>query len=65
MKNTKITKTDSPFLIDVRDYLSCSMLLKNDQNKQVDTETNLPVNKSVENSMNARHFDLFAHIIEG
>jgi len=65
MKNTKNTKTESPFLIVVRDYLSSSMLLKNDQNIPVDTDNNVPVNKSIQNSKKTSNFDLFAHILEG
>jgi len=65
MKNSKITKTESPVLLDVRDYLSSSMFLKNNNDTPVETDNNIPVNKAVENLKNNRCFDLFAHILEG
>jgi hypothetical protein len=65
MKHTKIPKTESPVIKDDRDYLSSSMFLKKDQNNPAETDNNIPVNKPVENSKKNRHFDLFAHILEG
>jgi len=64
MKNSENEKPKFPFLVDVRDYLSNSMLMKNNHNKSNDGESNVLFKKSAEKSDNIP-FDLFAHILEG
>ena len=65
MKNSETEKPKFPFLVDVRDYLSTSMIIKNNHNKSNDSETKMLFDKSI--SMNDKNntFDLFAHILEG
>ncbi|MDD4972115.1 MAG: hypothetical protein PHT07_22030 [Paludibacter sp.] len=62
MKNSE--KPKFPFLVDVRDYLSNTMIMKSNREKLNNTETNV-LFKSLEMSENKRPFDLFAHILEG
>ena len=64
MKNSENEKPKFPFLVEVRDYLSNSMLMKNNHNKSNDAENNVLFKKSAEKSDNIP-FDLFAHILEG
>jgi len=64
MKNSKTEKLKFPFLVDVRDYLSNSMFIKNNQNKPNDEERIVLLKKTDEKS-DSNPFDLFAHILEG
>ena len=64
MKNSKAEKQKFPFLVDVRDYRSNSMFVKNNQNKPNDGERNALLKKADEKS-DSNPFDLFAHILEG
>jgi len=65
MKKSEITKQKFPFLVDVRDYLSSSMIMKSNQNKSNDPEKKVFSDITPENSDNKKSFDLFAHILEG
>lgn len=65
MKNSEIARPKFPFLVDVRDYLSNSMNLKNNRSNQNDLRRNNSIRNTVEHSDNNRPFDLFAHILEG
>jgi len=65
MKKSEIEKSNFPFTVDVRDYLSTSMIIKNNHNKPNVTRNSLLSNKTIESSENKGAFDLFAHILEG
>lgn len=64
MKNSENEKQEFPFFVDVRDYLSNSMLMKNNHNKSNDAENNVLFKKTDEKT-DSIPFDLFAHILEG
>ena len=65
MKKSEIKKSNFPFTVDKRDYLSTSMIIKNNHNKPNDMMNGLLFNKTIENLENKGAFDLFAHILEG
>ena len=65
MKKTETEKLNFPLKFDVKDYLSTSMIIKNNLNKLNDTGNDLFFNKSFEKSEHISSFDLFAHILEG
>ena len=65
MKKSEIEKSNFPFTVDVRDYLSTSMIIKNNHNKPNDMVNDLLSDKTIESSENKGAFDLFAHILEG
>ena len=65
MKKSEIEKSNFPFIVDVRDYLSTSMIIKNNLNKPNETGNDLLFIKSIERSENKTAFDLFENIIEG
>jgi len=65
MKNSEIQKPKFPFLVDVRDYISNSMIIKNNHNKLNETSDDVLFKVSDDRSENSRPFDLFAHILEG
>ena len=65
MKNSEIARPKFPFLVDVRDYLSNSMIMKNNHSNPNDLKKNELFRHPVENSDNKSPFDLFAHILEG
>ena len=65
MKKSETEKLEFPFEVDERQYLSTSMIIKNNLKKSNDTVKDLLFNKTIEISENIRTFDLFAHILEG
>jgi|GEM_PF-1566104 len=65
MKNLETVKSKFLFLADVRDYLSTSMIIKNNHNKSNDSEHEMLFDKSISTSEKNKPFDLFAHILEG
>jgi len=65
MKKSVIEPQKFFFEVDQRDYLSTSMIIKNNHKKSNDTVSDLLLNKTIERTENIRAFDLFAHIIEG
>lgn len=64
MKNSENEKTKCPFFVDVRDYLSSSMLVKKNQYNSIDQAKSTLFKDTVEKS-ERKPFDLFAHILEG
>jgi len=65
MKNSETEKPTFHFLVDVRDYLSTSMIIKNNHNKTNDSDQEMLSNKPISLSEKNIKFDLFAHILEG
>jgi len=65
MKKTETEKLNFPLKFDVKDYLSTSMIIKNNLNKPNDTGNDLLYSKTIERSEYISAFDLFAHILEG
>jgi len=65
MKNLETVKSKFLFLADVRDYLSTSMIIKNNHNKSNDSEHEMLFDKPISTSEKIKPFDLFAHILEG
>jgi len=65
MKNSETVKPKFHFLVDVRDYLSTSMIIKNNHNKSNDSDHEMLFDKSIITSEKIKPFDLFAHILEG
>jgi hypothetical protein len=64
MKNSENKKTKTPFFVDVRDYLSSSMLVRKNQYKSIDQAKSTLFKDTVERSA-SKPFDLLAHILEG
>ena len=65
MKKSETEKLEFPFEVDERQYLSTSMIIKNNLKKSNDTVKDLLSIKTIQKSENCRPFDLFAHILEG
>ena len=65
MKNSEIEKPKFPFLVDVRDYLSNSMILKKNHSNPNDSEDEVSFDKTFQGLEKNKNFDLFAHILEG
>ena len=65
MKNSETEKPTFHFLVDVRDYLSTSMIIKNNHNNTNDSDQEMLSNKPISLSEKNIKFDLFAHILEG
>ena len=65
MKKSEIENSKFPIVADLCDYLSTSMIIKNNHKKSNDTVKDLLSIKTIQKSENCRPFDLFAHILEG
>jgi len=65
MKKSEFENSKFPIVVDLFDYLSTSMIIKNNHKKSNDTVNDLLSIKTIEKSENSRAFDLFAHILEG
>ena len=65
MKKTEKEKPKFPFLVDVRDYISNSMIIKNNYSISNQADKDFSVDTCGENTEKSRPFDLFAHILEG
>ena len=65
MKNSETEKPKFPFLVDVRDYLSNSMIIKNNHNNTNYSDHEMLFEQSISLNEKNKPFDLFAHILEG
>jgi len=65
MKNSETENPKFPFLVDVRDYLSNSMILKKNNFKPNNSVKGILFENTFHGSEKNKPFDLFAHILEG
>ena len=65
MKNPEIEKKKFPFIIDVRDYITPSTIIKKEEFKSNEKGIDLSVDDNSKDSEKAGTFDLFSHILEG
>lgn len=65
MKKSTIEKTKYICLVDVRDYISNSMILNSTESNSTEKNKDKILNKTVGETEEKKPFNLFAHIIEG
>jgi len=65
MKKTAFKKPVFPFIVDVRDYVTFSTIIKKDQVESGISSKHLILVEHEESIVQINTFNLFAHILEG
>jgi hypothetical protein len=65
MKKSEANKEKFPFIIDVRDYISFSTIIKKENHNQIDKESVSFSDYKTENAEKNKSFNLFSYILEG